>query len=183
MTRAPRSSALAFTSIDEVAVVLRKDGGRLSAARMMVLETLFDAEGPVSAEYIAGDGGARRTSLELTSVYRNLERLEELGVVRHVHLGHGPGLYALVSAGEREYLVCEQCDRVTSVDPAELDDIREAIRSAFGYRARFVHFPIVGLCPACAGDGVRSAGAAAGEHRHGDRVHAHAHGATGAHEH
>jgi Fur family ferric uptake transcriptional regulator len=80
-------------------------------------------------------------------VYRNLEAFEELGLVRHVHLGHGPGLYAL--AGDREYLVCETCDRVRSVPSEALDGVRSAIRDAFGYEARFSHFPIVGQCPDC----------------------------------
>ena len=48
---------------------------------------------------------ARDPSLERTSVYRNLERLEALGVVSHVHVGHGPGLYALARGGDQEYLV------------------------------------------------------------------------------
>jgi len=46
--------------------------------------------------------------------YRNLETLEEVGLVRHVHLGHGPGLYAL-AAPEHEYLVCESCHAVRTV--------------------------------------------------------------------
>ncbi len=70
--------------------------------------------------------------------------------MRHVHLGHGPGLYALTGGGEREYLVCERCDRVTALGAERLDGVREAIEREFGYRARFSHFPIVGLCADCA---------------------------------
>ncbi|WP_302182739.1 transcriptional repressor [Paraconexibacter antarcticus] len=44
---------------------------------------------------------------DLSSVYRNLERLEALGVVRHVHLDHGPGLYTLQRDSDTDYLVCE----------------------------------------------------------------------------
>ena len=163
MTRSPRTPTLDFDTIDDVVAVLRQGGGRVSAARMMVLETLFAASGPVSAEHIATDEGRRRVALELTSVYRNLERLEELGVVRHVHLGHGPGLYALISGGEREYLVCESCDLVTTVAPHELDAVREQIRATFGYHAEFSHFPIVGLCGAC--DAAAQAGAIRAQRR------------------
>lgn len=149
MTRSPRAPTLDFRTIDDVLAVLRQNGGRVSAARVMVLETLFAASGPVSAEHIATDDGRRKVALDLTSVYRNLERLEELGVVRHVHLGHSPGLYVLLSGGEREYLVCEHCDLVTTVEPPELDAVREQIRIAFGHHAHFGHFPIVGLCASC----------------------------------
>jgi Fur family ferric uptake transcriptional regulator len=199
VTVAPRRRPLAFNDLDGAARAIRNAGYRLSAARRVVLQALFAAEGPVSAEYVADGLGGRLTRSDLTSVYRNLETLEELGVVNHVHMGHGPGLYALAGEGEREYLVCERCNRVRGVDPAELDPVRERIRETFGYEARFSHFPILALCPSCAaaeagkgegratesGGGTRRSSGArdkAGsdeyshEHSHGDRVHAHPHG-------
>jgi Fur family transcriptional regulator, ferric uptake regulator len=83
-------------------------------------------------------------------VYRNLETLEEVGLVRHVHLGHGPGLYALTRDGAREHLLCDRCGAVMSVDPSRLDAVRDLIRAETGFAANFTHFPIAGLCPACA---------------------------------
>jgi Fur family ferric uptake transcriptional regulator len=149
VTFAPHRAALPFRDIEDVAAALRRDGGRLTAARRLVLEALFAADGPVSVEQIATGAGGR-TPIEPTSVYRNLEKLEELGVVRHVHLGHGPGLYTLAGAVEREYLVCEDCGRVTVADPARLERVRAVIREDLGYEARFGHFPMHGLCPECA---------------------------------
>ena len=49
----------------------------------------------------------------------------------------------------REWLTCERCGDYRAVDPTALDAAREAISAAFGYRASFAHFPIVGLCPGC----------------------------------
>lgn len=138
------------TDAESAAAVLRERGLRLSAARRLVLEALFSADGPVSAERIAGGLDGRLPRLDVASVYRNLETLEAVGLVRHVHLGHGPGLYAPILAGEREYLVCELCDRVWSFDPRELGDVRNLISAAFGFEASFSHFPIVGVCRHCA---------------------------------
>ncbi len=178
MTSSPRVTPLAFDDLDDVAAAIRAAGGRLTANRRLVLEALFEAEGPVSAELLATRLGRRGPAFDLPSIYRNLERLEALGVVRHVHLGHGPGLYALVGDGEREYLCCERCRRVTSVEPDELDAIRAEIRERFGYDARFSHFPITGLCPECATEaGARTEHSAEHghlpEHSHGDLVHSH----------
>jgi Fur family ferric uptake transcriptional regulator len=176
MTFAPRIPPLPVADLEDAAGVLRRRGGRLSQPRRQVLEALFAADGPVSAEYIASGLGGETTPVEPTSVYRALEHLEGLGVARHVHLGHGPGLYALARPEEREYLVCERCDRVLEVDAARLDGVRDEIRTAFGYHARFSHFPIVGLCDACTGESEGEA-AANGEatHSHGHRVHSHPH--------
>jgi Fur family ferric uptake transcriptional regulator len=128
--------------------ILRERGLRASSARRLVLQALFAVDEPVSAEQIAGGLEGRVPQSDLASVYRNLETLEGLGMVRHLHLGHGPGLYAL--AGEqREYLVCERCHRLQAVDPAALDGVRKSIQTEFGIRPRFTHFPIVGLCADC----------------------------------
>ena len=105
--------------------------------------------------------------LERTSVYRNLERLEALGVVSHVHVGHGPGLYALVRGADREYLTCDRCGRVTTLDPAALDGVRAALHAEFGHHARFSHFPIHGTCGSCAD--------AEEHHEHGAHPHPHTH--------
>jgi Fur family transcriptional regulator, ferric uptake regulator len=170
LTEAPRRAPLSFDDLDGVVAAIRGRGGRVSAARRVVLEALFAAEGPVSADYIADGLGGR---VAASSVYRNLELLEELGVVRHVHLGHGPGLYALERGGPREYLVCERCRRVDEVEAGRLDGVRDRIREDFGYDAGFSHFPIVGLCAACAA----GRGSARDEHAHthGGYVHRHEH--------
>jgi len=148
MTIAPRSEPLRFDDIDDVAAALRADGLRLSMPRRQVLKALFAAGSLVSAEHIAA-GTDTGVPIEITSVYRNLEQLEELGVIRHVHAGHGPGLYGLIGKGEHEFLVCEGCGRVDVADAKQLDRVRAAIRKEFGYEARFTHFPIHGFCSDC----------------------------------
>ena len=146
MTTAPERPALDFRSVEDILATLRAAGHRVSAPGAGVLDALFAADGPVSAEHIAGTDA----SLERTSIYRNLERLEALGVVSHVHVGHGPGLYALARGVDREYLSCDRCGLVTTVDPAALDAVRTALHADFGHHARFSHFPIHGLCANCA---------------------------------
>ena len=132
--------------------LVREHGLRGTAARRLVLEMLFATEELLTAERVAEGLAGRVPRSDLASVYRNLETLEEVGLVRHVHLGHGPGLYALAGAA-REYLVCESCSRVLAVEPAALDGVRREISAATGWEARFAHFPIVGLCPDCLADG------------------------------
>jgi Fe2+ or Zn2+ uptake regulation protein len=136
-------------TLDAAVAALRAGGLRVSAARRLVLGALYAANEPVSAEGIAGGLEGRLPASDLASVYRNLETLEQLGLVRHVHFGHGPGLYALVGAEECEYLSCDRCGAHLAVSPAALDGVRGALREALGWEARFTHFPVVGACPAC----------------------------------
>ncbi len=139
---------LAVAGLDEATAALRQRGLRVSTSRRVLLEVLFAENRPVSAEEIAGGVGGS-SALDLTSVYRNLETLEELGVVRHVHLGHGPGLYALTSEQDTGYVICDACGDVAQLSAAGAEEIRTAIRSASGHEPRFTHFPLTGLCPVC----------------------------------
>ncbi len=150
MTASRLTPARPASTLETAERTLRDHGLRLSAARRVVLEALFAADGPASAEAIASGLGGRVTRSDLASVYRNLETLEEVGLVNHVHLGHGPGLYALAGEGEREYVMCERCGTFQAVLPEVLDAVRTAVRDAVGHEARFTHFPIVGLCADCA---------------------------------
>jgi Fur family ferric uptake transcriptional regulator len=150
MTRAADVPPLATADPDAAVEALRAAGLRASTPRRLVIEALFDADGPVSATRLAST-----LAIDESSVYRNLEVLERHGLVRHLHLGHGPGLYVLVARAEAEYLYCERCESARAVAPAELDSVREQIRSRFGFTVRFTHFAIVGLCERCAGGGNR----------------------------
>ena len=149
MTIARSAFPLNVDTVEAAVYELRARGLRVSSARRIVLEWLFASGGPASAEQIAEGVAGRVPRSDLASVYRNLETLEQVGLVRHVHLGHGPGLYELARSAQ-EYLVCESCDAVVAVDPGQLDEVRALLRERFGYEARFGHFPIVGLCAHCA---------------------------------
>lgn len=143
---------LAKRDLSSAMAVMRARGLRVSAARRLVLEALLAADGPMSAEQIAEGIGGRVPSSDIGSVYRNLQALEDIRLVRHVHLGHGPGLHALAVTGEEEYLTCERCADYQALPAEKLDAVRGLIEHQFGYRASFIHFPIVGLCPACAAE-------------------------------
>jgi Fur family transcriptional regulator, ferric uptake regulator len=149
MTVPHRTPPLAAQSVENAVDLLRTKGLRVSSARRLVIEALFAADRPLTAEEIAAGLEGWLPSSDLASVYRNLDTLEELGLVRHFHVGHGPGRYALASASELEFVSCEQCGAFEAVPTDRLEGARKLIERETGYRARFSHFPIVGTCAAC----------------------------------
>ena len=150
MTASRGQRRLRVESVEEAVDELRAHGLRVSAARRLVLEALFATSTPLSARQIADGIAGRIPRSDVASVYRNLETFEELGLVRHVHLGHGPSLFTLAHANAREYVICELCDEVRAYEPSQLDAVRAAVRTASGFEARFDHFPLAGRCPTCA---------------------------------
>jgi Fe2+ or Zn2+ uptake regulation protein len=129
-------------SLHALVNTVRAHGLRVSTARRVVLAALVAAERPLTAEEIAGGGH------DLGSVYRNLEALESIGVVHHVHLGHAAGRYELRERSTG-WASCQGCGRSTALGAQAQAAIRAAVHDATGFDAAFSHFPLVGHCPDC----------------------------------
>jgi Fur family ferric uptake transcriptional regulator len=141
MSTAAAARPVRATSVGAAVDALRAHGLRITASRRRLLAALYAAEQPLSAEALAGDA-------DLASAYRNLETLEGVGLVRHLHLGHGPGRYALRERGP--WAACEACGHHAPLPDGLARRLRLLVREATGLDAGFDHFPILGLCPECA---------------------------------
>lgn len=127
---------------------LRHRGGRLTPARRAVVTALVDADTHVTAEELAAAVQEQLPDVHLSTIYRTLERLEELDVIEHVHLGHGRAVYHLADA-RHHHLVCDRCGWVMGV-PADLfDDVAASVKRRFGFVLDPSHFSLGGRCKAC----------------------------------
>ena len=166
MTVAAQGRPVVARDVVDAVALLRASGLRVTGARRLVLEALFAVERPVAADEIAAGLEGVLPLSDLASVYRNLETLEHVGLVRHVHFGHAAGLYELTRGQRHEYALCERCKRASAVSATELDEARALIERVLGIEPRFTHFPIVGVCRTCRND-------RAGERANERRTHAH----------
>lgn len=148
------------TTVDEALEVLRAHGGRATASRRVLLEVLFESTDHRSAEDLAAAVQDRAPDVHLSTVYRNLEELQRLGVVVHTHLGHGPATYQPTGRAHA-HLICEACG--TTIEAAD-DLFRGLARSALARHGFVVdprHFAILGRCASCAAGDTAGAGAVA----------------------
>lgn len=159
MPAASLTPTLSTPDVDSALRSIRARGLRATSARRVLVEALFAARGPVTAQAIADGLGGRVPGSDLAAAYRNLELLEQIGMVRHTHAGHGPALYSLADRGSAAFLRCEGCGGLRALPAPALAAVVAAVREATGFEARFSHFPLVGLCPACAADLEAGAGA------------------------
>ena len=136
-------------SAGELIAGLRRAGLRVTAARRAICEALAAAR----ADHLSAGEVAARTGagVDLSTVYRTLDALEELGLVEHVHLGHGPGAYHVGPSAAHHHLVCDSCGRTFDVPIAELRRAVERVTTPLGFVPDSAHFAIVGRCAACAG--------------------------------
>ena len=137
--------------LDRILALLRRRGGRVTSARRAVLTALLGHEEHASADELAAVVHASNPDVHLSTVYRTLDAFEQLGVVTHVHLGHGRAVYHLTDR-IHHHAVCEQCDRVVQLPLEVFADLHARLRREFGFEVGAHHFALVGRCAACAAD-------------------------------
>lgn len=127
---------------------LRARGYRLTPQRQLVLEAVSELGHATPDEIVTA---VRRTAsgVNISTVYRTLELLEELGLVTHTHLGHGAPTYHAASGGDHVHLVCRSCDGVTEVEPDMVANLVNRLAAERGFRADVGHFAIFGVCATC----------------------------------
>ncbi len=128
--------------------MLRAQGGRVTTCRRAILETFLGVGGHVTAEALTARVQAAQPDVHESTVYRFLDELERLGVVDHVHLGHGPAVYHLAS-DTHHHLVCDGCGTVVEVPEELFADLRGRLQAEFGFTLQPRHFAVTGRCNAC----------------------------------
>ena len=128
---------------------IRDRGGRATDARRATIETLLGSAGAhMSAEEIVAEVKRLHPDVAESTIYRNLATLENLGVVEHVHLGHGPSTYHLTE-DEHQHLLCERCGLVIEVPGETFARLAEQLAGTYGFEIHLRHFAIMGLCRRC----------------------------------
>ena len=94
----------------------------------------------------------RRTAqgVNISTVYRTLELLEELGLVTHAHLGHGAPTYHAADGGAHLHLVCRDCGVVIETEVELADPLVVRLAEQHGFQTDVAHFAIYGRCRECA---------------------------------
>jgi Fur family ferric uptake transcriptional regulator len=90
-------------------------------------------------------------AVDLTTIYRTLELLEELGLVRHAHLGHGAPSDR-PAEDEHIHVVCHRCGAVSDAEPSLVDGLALTLRDELGFVLDRAHFTVFGTCRACASE-------------------------------
>lgn len=140
-----------LASVEEVLALVRASGGRATASRRVLLEVLFSSNDHRSVEELAAAVQARAPEVHLSTVYRNLEELERLGVIVHTHLGHGPATYQL-ARDAHSHLICGHCGRRFEAPEALFVGLAREASERYGFTIDPRHFAILGRCADCPPD-------------------------------
>jgi Fur family transcriptional regulator, ferric uptake regulator len=147
VNRRPASAPPPGQVVEGVLAVLRQHGGRATPARRLLLAALTQP-GHHTAEEIAAAVRQQAPDVHLTTIYRNLDELERLGIVDRTYASHGPATYHLASAAHG-HLACETCGAITELPREAFQTLSEAAMARHGFAIIPSRFAIPGLCARC----------------------------------
>jgi Fur family transcriptional regulator, ferric uptake regulator len=127
---------------------LRAKGYRVTPQRQLVLEAVKALEHATPEEICAKVRETAR-GVNISTVYRTLELLEELGMVTHTHLSHGAPTYHLAAEAHHLHLVCRGCGEIGEVDPEMAAGLIGGLDRELGFVADVHHLTVFGVCRNC----------------------------------
>jgi len=128
---------------------LREKGFRITPQRQLILEAVEKLRHGTPEEILV-EVQRTATGVNLSTVYRTLEVLEDVGLVTHAHIGHGAPTYHAVEEEVHIHLVCDQCKRVESVHSDVASQFVNSLRDTKGFQTDIAHVSLHGICKSCA---------------------------------
>lgn len=132
--------------------ILQKNGCRLTLPRKAVVETMEGTLRALTPVEVYGAARIHCPGLGLVSVYRTLEKLEELGLVQRVHQTKGCQAFVRTGDGHQHLLVCQNCGKAVLFEGDQLDPLFNSISKTTGFQIESHWLQVFGLCKTCRSD-------------------------------
>lgn len=139
-----------MVSESSLAEMLRARGLRLTAQRQLILQAVYEL-GHATPEQVHTAVREVAAGVNITTIYRTLELLEELGLVTHTHLSHGSPTYHPAGDDQHAHLVCRSCQMVAELEPEQLAPLVKELAEQRGFSVDIGHVALFGLCRDCGG--------------------------------
>jgi Fur family ferric uptake transcriptional regulator len=136
------------TSLD-FRLALKGRGLRMTPQRQLILDAVASARGHVSADQVHQQVIRHFPDVNVTTVYRTLEVLEEIGLMRHTHFHNGVAQYERTDEAPHHHLVCTVCEGETELDVQTLEPLARELEHRYGFKSDLAHTAIVGVCREC----------------------------------
>lgn len=128
---------------------LKKLGYRLTPQRLMIVSAIENSHDHISAEEIYSQVVDKYPNINISTIYRTLELLEQLGLVTETDLGGGRVRYHPADKGHHHHLVCQDCGAVIDLHESVLSPLKDALLREYDFIADLRHLGIFGRCVKC----------------------------------
>ncbi len=137
------------TPTDRLYTQLQQQGHRLTPARRLIIETLIASGGHISADDLAALVQDHNAGIGRMTVYRTLELLSALGLIRPIYQGTGAAHYILLADGHHHHLICSRCERRIEFDECRLQEAAQRLGERFNFRVDGHLLEFYGVCDRC----------------------------------
>ncbi len=125
------------------------NGNRLTPARRVIVETLVESKGHITADELAEKVHRTAPQVGRMTVYRTLDLLCELGQIRPSFQGTGAAHYILLPEGSHHHLICNRCHRVIEFTHCTASDLAQALAVEHNFQVQSHLLEVHGLCSNC----------------------------------
>jgi Fur family ferric uptake transcriptional regulator len=139
-----------------LSATLRDRGYRLTVQRGLILDAIEGISGHIAVEDVYRRVHSQFPEVNVSTIYRTMELLEQEGLVTHIHFHDGVAKWHRAEEARHQHLVCEKCGAETELDIDVVAPLTREIRERYGFAANLTHFAIIGVCKACQERAARS---------------------------
>lgn len=128
--------------------ILKDKGLRITKQRKLILETIAKEENPISAEEIY-EIIKDKAKLDLSTIYRNLNTLEEAEILLKTTNVDGISYYQLNNDEHKHFITCTSCKKKFVIENCPVHLLEENIEKETGFLINGHNFEFTGICPEC----------------------------------
>jgi Fur family transcriptional regulator, ferric uptake regulator len=146
------ASPVTSVSWDQVRERLHQRGMRWTPQRRLLIEVLSRTDGHITGAELVERCRAEDPETTPSTVYRTLDVLEDIGLIRHAHGLDGREEFHVRPTREHGHLHCSVCQRAWEVGADEVSALAEGLQRSRGFRVDLGHLSVVGVCRECGTD-------------------------------
>ena len=129
---------------------LKENGYRITTSREIICNILEKAgHEHFTADSLFQLAREHTQDIDLTTIYRTFEVLEELNIIEHSHQAHSSGIYYLKEHQTSTHIACEKCGKIEDISNNIISKVNELIIKDTGYKIEKNHFVYSGICKKC----------------------------------
>lgn len=130
-------------------IQLQATGCRLTEARRAVVQVMQASSRAMTPIQVYDAARQRDPHLGLVTVYRTLEKLEQLNLIQRVHQEHGCQAFMRSGRGHQHLILCERCGRAVHFEGDNLEELFARIGQQTGFEVKDHWLQASGLCADC----------------------------------
>src|SRR5438874_2873560 len=128
---------------------LSQEGYRRTVQRQVILQVLEEAKEHLTIEQLAERIQALLPPVNLSTIYRNVDLLSDMGLIRTNHLANEGTTYELADEKPHVHLVCQRCHSVTHLEGRQLERLQADLQATAPFQVVSLALTVIGYCSLC----------------------------------